>query len=122
MFALDKRRSDGRETICKDCRRAARHKRAVEGAKRARRMVIKVPITGVSCAPQWEQPKAAEKDEIDLIAEVKRKHDSFFSVSFHPHLEGFSVKLHRPRYYNEGKDLRAMLLEALALPQELEPL
>ncbi len=120
MFSIDKRRADGRETICKDCRRAARHARAVEGAKQARRRSIKIPITGVGS--ELDQSIVTAKDEIDLISEVKKKHDSFFSVSFHPHLDGFSVKLHRPRYYNEGKDLRAMLLEALSLPQDLEPL
>lgn len=116
LFAKDKRTADGREGVCKDCRNAARQKRAThESTKTLRR----IKPTSIIIKPVAEEDELIQRieDEIDLIEKMKKKHSTtYFSVSSHPHLDGFVVQLNKPRFHSEGKNLRSMLIEALALP------
>lgn len=130
FFNVDKRTEDGREGVCKDCRLRARHMRAVKGsqktrAERKRALSAPVGMRRVDAAKvvitepiEPEQPK--QEDDVQLFAEVKKKHNTYFNVSYHPHLEGFSVQLRTPRYHKEGKCLRSLLLEVLSLPSVSE--
>lgn len=118
MFGMDSRRADGREGVCKTCRNLARQHRASHSAKMKPKIIkagfISKPIT------EKENIEKTIQDNVDLMEEMKKKHNSYFCISSHPHLNGYALQLQNPRFHKEGKDLRSILQEALALPSAPE--
>jgi len=106
MFRADKRRPDGKEGVCKACRATS---------KNAARGKILASVQSVSMR---KPNQVSLNDGVTLLEALRQKHNTHFSLSYHPHLRGFAIQLSRPRFHKEGRDVRELLREAISLPQE----
>lgn len=135
LFGSDKRTPDGREGVCKDCRNRARRNRANHESNISRRShrvtkikihpeeeLVSIPAKSITIVESKQQPVEFSPKDVVMIEQIKKKHNCHFSISSHPHLDGFVVQLQKPRVHKEGKNLLEMLEEVFATPAELEAL
>lgn len=116
-FGRDKRASDGREGVCKECRRLQRHRRATNEMKKTVKAKKKAAEVPVAEPLDLNRPIV---DEISMFNMLTKKHNTHISLTFHPHLEGCALQMQKPRFHEEGKDVKELIDKAMALPASSE--